>query len=172
MLGDLQNQAGFIYKFIACLLLVIVAAWWLGGTIFEIERKHPIQAPRHAPTAVGHGVSEEGKLAGNSTRIGNQTQAGILLGEAAKRGDVARIQHLVESGVDVNWRREDGYAALHLAAGGGHMQVVKLLAEVGKANLDVKVCVISMKCVHTWSCRTTRALLRYSLQANLAEQML
>jgi cytohesin len=40
-------------------------------------------------------------------------------------------QLLLEHGADANAQKEDRWAALHLAAGNGHLQVVELLVKYG-----------------------------------------
>lgn len=58
----------------------------------------------------------------------------VRLHDAARKGAIGDVQRLLKSGVDVN--REDesdefGGSPLHLAAGGGHEVVVKLLLAAG-----------------------------------------
>ena len=51
--------------------------------------------------------------------------------EAAEDGDIKRVkQHLVE-GVDVNAKYKDGWTPLHMAAEGGHREIVDLLIAKG-----------------------------------------
>ena len=51
--------------------------------------------------------------------------------EAAEDGDIKRVkQHLVE-GVDVNAIYKDGWTPLHMAAEGGHREIVDLLIAKG-----------------------------------------
>lgn len=52
--------------------------------------------------------------------------------DAAERGDVSLVHGLIRMhGVDVNSSRRDGTTALHEAASGNHVDVVKLLLECG-----------------------------------------
>jgi ankyrin repeat protein len=48
---------------------------------------------------------------------------------AARRGDIAELRRLLESGVDVNCRRLSGRTALTVAAEHGHAAVVRMLLE-------------------------------------------
>ncbi len=59
--------------------------------------------------------------------------------KAARLGQAAEVRKLTEAGADVNARRNtEGATALHLAAYGGHLEVVKILVEVGNAELNPK----------------------------------
>ncbi len=51
--------------------------------------------------------------------------------EAAAGGNIKRVkQHLIE-GVDVNAKYKDGWTPLHMAAEGGHREIVDLLIAKG-----------------------------------------
>ncbi|XVE70167.1 hypothetical protein DITRI_Ditri10aG0050500 [Diplodiscus trichospermus] len=56
---------------------------------------------------------------------------GEQLCEAARNGDVARVQTLIESGADISFFDSDGLTALMHAAKLGHTDVVKALLEAG-----------------------------------------
>ena len=56
---------------------------------------------------------------------------GPSIHEAAAEGNIKRVkQHLVE-GVDVNAKFKDGWTPLHMAAEGGHREIVDLLIAKG-----------------------------------------
>lgn len=57
--------------------------------------------------------------------------------EAARGGDVAQVQHLLASGVDVDVRDENDNTALHLAAGYGYTELARLLVHSG-ADVDAR----------------------------------
>jgi ankyrin repeat protein len=57
--------------------------------------------------------------------------------EAAKTGDVAGLALALAAQVDVNEWDDDGCAAIHLAAAGGHEQAVQFLLGNG-ANLEAR----------------------------------
>jgi len=52
-------------------------------------------------------------------------------------GAIAAVRLCIERGVDVNAQKDNGQTALHVAAGAGGDQVIKLLADAG-AKLDIK----------------------------------
>src|SRR2546426_380924 len=56
--------------------------------------------------------------------------------DAARRGDRARVQQLLDAGVDVNARARYDVTALAFAANNGHLDVVRLLVERG-ADINV-----------------------------------
>jgi len=62
--------------------------------------------------------------------------AATPLGEAAREGDLAEVNRLLESGADPDEGDEDGVTALHFAAAAGHLEIVRALAEAG-ADLDL-----------------------------------
>ena len=47
--------------------------------------------------------------------------------QSVKSGDYAEVKKLLEEGVDVNDKTPDGYTALMLAAGAGHLNILELL---------------------------------------------
>jgi ankyrin repeat protein len=52
--------------------------------------------------------------------------------DAAKSGDVVELRRLVAAGADVEGQRgEHGWGPLHQAAYTGHMDVIRVLAELG-----------------------------------------
>ena len=56
----------------------------------------------------------------------------MTLFEAAKAGDSGAVQTLLREGADVNAREPGDHTyALHWAAAGGHLEVVRLLVEAG-----------------------------------------
>src|SRR4051812_14806106 len=57
--------------------------------------------------------------------------------DAAKRGDAAAVKSLLKEGVSPNAAQGDGLTALHIAAGQGNLEVVKVLIGA-KANVDAK----------------------------------
>lgn len=50
---------------------------------------------------------------------------------AAKQGRLDRVKYLIEYGVNVNARDDNGYTPLHAAAYGGYLDVIKYLIEKG-----------------------------------------
>lgn len=50
---------------------------------------------------------------------------------AARDGDVASLQSLLQHGADVNMQDEEGSTALHWAADGNHVAAVRALLEHG-----------------------------------------
>lgn len=62
--------------------------------------------------------------------------------EAVKAGDLAAVEGMIESGVDVNQQDEQGWTPLNWAAGGGKLEIVKLLvkhrADVFKVGRDMR----------------------------------
>jgi ankyrin repeat protein len=55
-----------------------------------------------------------------------------LLINAALKNNLVAVRKLLDDGVDVNWKDEDGWTALMWAGGGwGHIEVVKLLLDNG-----------------------------------------
>ena len=65
------------------------------------------------------------------------THAGEALIQAAATGDLATVQALLHSGVDMEARNAEGRTALMLAAHGGHTAVVHALSAAG-ADIDVR----------------------------------
>jgi outer membrane protein assembly factor BamB len=59
------------------------------------------------------------------------------LWEAAKKGDAATVQALLDKGVDVNAKTDYGGTALHFASDKGHLEVVKTLIK-HKADVNAK----------------------------------
>lgn len=57
--------------------------------------------------------------------------ADIPLVEAARDGDLEQVKTLIDSGVPVDSRGEDGYTALMWAARNGHLPVVRYLLKYG-----------------------------------------
>src|SRR5712691_11759045 len=57
--------------------------------------------------------------------------------DAARRGDGARVEQLLDAGVDVNARARYEVTALAFAANNGHLDVVRLLVERG-ADMNVQ----------------------------------
>ena len=51
--------------------------------------------------------------------------------EAARSGDVSVVQTLLNTGIDVNKKNEDGWTPLHIAASKNHKTIVELLIENG-----------------------------------------
>src|SRR5215510_11874713 len=64
------------------------------------------------------------------------SSAADSLFDAARRGDRARVQQLLDAGVDVNARARYDVTALAFAANNGHLDVVRLLVERG-ADMNV-----------------------------------
>ncbi len=65
------------------------------------------------------------------------TQVSGDIFSAAKEGNIEEVRRLVESGVDVNVKDNDGRTPLHFAAGLGYIEVVKYLISKG-AYVNVK----------------------------------
>ena len=57
--------------------------------------------------------------------------------QASKKGDLARVKELVESGADVNVKNRDGETALMIATFKKHLDIVKYLVEKG-ADMNVQ----------------------------------
>jgi len=65
--------------------------------------------------------------------------AAAPLHEAAKEGDLAKVNRLIEGGADVNVRAENGATPLHFAADRGHRDVAELLISKGaKINAETE----------------------------------
>ena len=64
-------------------------------------------------------------------------EAGIL--EAAKIGDLARVQTYIEKGVNVNSQDEDGLTAWTWASRKGHLEVAEYLIAKGAKKFDPKL---------------------------------
>lgn len=62
---------------------------------------------------------------------GRRPDPGTDIGRAAKRGEVAEVESLVESGADVNAANASGQTPLHLAAANGDADMVRVLIEDG-----------------------------------------
>ncbi|MGA9773063.1 MAG: ankyrin repeat domain-containing protein [Blastocatellia bacterium] len=69
--------------------------------------------------------------------------ADLQLIEAVKNRNAAKINELIQSGVDVNEQDEQGWTALNWAAGRGDLETVKLLVENGadiyKVGRDMRI---------------------------------
>ena len=59
------------------------------------------------------------------------------LTDAARRGDIERVEALLAEGVDVNTLRPCGFSALHWAASTGQLEMVKFLLQHG-ADFNLK----------------------------------
>ena len=60
--------------------------------------------------------------------------------EAALNGNNEDVKHFIRTGVNVNnntVNTYDGKAPLHLAAEKGHLNVVRTLVQIGKANVNI-----------------------------------
>ena len=57
--------------------------------------------------------------------------------EAAKRGDLQEVSHLLDKGADVNAKNNEGASALFLAALKGHIEIVHALLDKG-ADVNAK----------------------------------
>ncbi len=51
--------------------------------------------------------------------------------DAARSGDSASVQTLLNTGIDVNKKNEDGWTPLHIAASKNHREIVELLIKNG-----------------------------------------
>eukprot|EP00301_Raphidiophrys_heterophryoidea_P014640 c23078_g1_i1.p1 GENE.c23078_g1_i1~~c23078_g1_i1.p1 ORF type:complete len:288 (-),score=57.51 c23078_g1_i1:336-1154(-) len=89
----------------------------------HIEPAEP--KPRPAP-AQGYNPFSEWKSSGTSGGDANEQ-----LRDAAKAGDHARVQRLLQGGANVNFSDDQGNRPIHLAAMLGHVDVVKVLLEGG-----------------------------------------
>lgn len=52
-------------------------------------------------------------------------------------GEVNAVRYLINRGIDVNSRNAIFHTPLHLAAGIGHVEVVKILVREGNAEIEV-----------------------------------
>ena len=57
------------------------------------------------------------------------------LWDAAKEGDVSKVNESIKAGGDINWRDEDSWPVLVVAASKGHVKVVQTLLDNG-ANIS------------------------------------
>ena len=65
--------------------------------------------------------------------------AATRLLEAAEKGRTACVEAMLEGGADVNAKDDDGWTALHFAAGDGTPELIKLLLSKGlKADAEDK----------------------------------
>ncbi|MAD25531.1 MAG: hypothetical protein CMO44_15325, partial [Verrucomicrobiales bacterium] len=51
--------------------------------------------------------------------------------DAAESGDLSIVQTLINTGIDVNQKNEDGWTPLHIAASKNHREIVELLIDNG-----------------------------------------
>ncbi|MBN1974173.1 MAG: ankyrin repeat domain-containing protein [Sedimentisphaerales bacterium] len=56
--------------------------------------------------------------------------------EAAEKGDLEKVQSLIESGADVNIKNNGGWTPLYMASNGGYLDVAKVLIDKG-ANVNI-----------------------------------
>jgi ankyrin repeat protein len=81
------------------------------------------------------------KVSSNQQFTGNVSSNQQLLADvwldAARDGNLAIIQHYLDSGWDVQNLAKSSYMALYLAVKNGHIEIVKLLLEHG-ADLNTK----------------------------------
>lgn len=89
----------------------------LGETEALVEQKQEVDANFKEL----HDESEKARL-----ELSKRTAA--LLLAAAKSGDVQSVQEALDNGADMFADDEDGMNAIHHAAGGGHTEVISLLA--------------------------------------------
>ena len=61
--------------------------------------------------------------------VGCASQQEKALIEAAGKGDVARMRHLIDQGADVNAVTTEGLTPLHMAAQNGNIAIITLLLE-------------------------------------------
>lgn len=106
-------------------------------------------APLHLAVIGGHPLTTKALLEAENWQGGSDDKAnarkaisksGAVLALAAKSNYVVIVKLLVEAGVDVNYRDEQGETALHVAARFGHTDCAKALIEgstTPKADLDV-----------------------------------
>ena len=60
-----------------------------------------------------------------------------LVTNTATRGELEKLQKLLELGADINMADKEGYTTLHLAASSGNFELVKYLASMG-ANINAR----------------------------------
>lgn len=72
--------------------------------------------------------------------VQNDHDAQVALRSSAQNGDLNNVRTLVENGVDIDARdEEDGRNALHIAAAGGHTEIVVYLLKNAGDNLEAYV---------------------------------
>mmetsp|Transcript_75699 Transcript_75699/g.167661 ORF Transcript_75699/g.167661 Transcript_75699/m.167661 type:complete len:489 (-) Transcript_75699:117-1583(-) len=94
-------------------------------------------AIRSGHEAVSSYLESHGALQGKVARFADE---GSLLCDAGARGDGRCLRGLAKQGIDVNACNADGRTALHLAAAGGHLDIVKCLIEELHAKPHAKDC--------------------------------
>ncbi len=68
--------------------------------------------------------------------IGDRDENGAtLLHHASSNNQIAVMQHLIDSGIDLNAVDNDGNTALHLAVSKGHIEAARLLLEAGASDI-------------------------------------
>uniref|UniRef100_A0A7S2U3G0 Uncharacterized protein n=1 Tax=Lotharella oceanica TaxID=641309 RepID=A0A7S2U3G0_9EUKA len=71
-------------------------------------------------------------------RVFSESGASGRLLEAAERGNLAEVKHLLDDGANVEVRDDTGRSPLILAAGASHVDVVEYLVGHSKADLEAK----------------------------------
>lgn len=87
--------------------------------------------------------------------------------EAAHKGDLKRVQDLLNKGTDVETKNSDGITALMAAAFSNHLEIIKLLLE-WKANVNVMPNGVSLLMVSSTMGQTpvVKLLLEWEADAN------
>lgn len=84
--------------------------------------------------------------------------------EATKRGDVAAVRGLLDSGAEPNWARGDGITVLHVASEEGHLEIAKLLIGAG-AEVEATTRIGDYTPLHLAAGRAQGAVVRVLLEA-------
>ena len=115
--------------------------------------------PRHNEAQLATLIPTEGQSAGDQDTSGEismwpNAESNILFAEACKQGNVEMVETLLKSGQDVHvpvvgpgWHRALDLSAIHVAAEGGHVQVVEILLSYG-ADKEMLSCVSRKRPLH------------------------
>ena len=131
------------------------------GSMAEILTiREPGHTPRwHNRAQLANLIPTEGQSAGDQDTSGEinmwpNAELSILFAEACKQGNVEMVETLLKSGQDVHvpvlgsgWDHTLDLSAIHIAAKGGHVQVVEILLSYG-ADKEILSCVTRKRPLH------------------------